>query len=337
MNIIIDPLTHSPHLKYLIPNSLYYTLPNNISYPPGHYSIDAFISRYKFDYRSDIVCMDSSSGFQHMFVVMPIISSIEKYQGSSYIGIKTRFLELISKYKPKITGKFIIIDNHDFDYLPQNHLKALGIECDIILKRTYSSLNQPNYSSNTYSYPFTMCTIHDPFMNLFNTPMVHATTTKNNRIIWSGATYDTLEVHEEDSIHEFANRDTLVKTITRKYPSILAKVQVPNHLFVQTLNSYKYVLDLRGNGRLNKRLYEIFTTNSLLLSQRFDIKFPFDEGDRFSEECFFSDDNELYANYMKLEADPALYNRCLENQIYLVKKYFTNKWVWSYIETILTK
>ena len=336
MNIIVDPLSHSPHLKYLIPNSLYYTLPNTAPYPPGHYSIDVFISLYNFDYRPDIVCMDGPNKFQHMFVVMPIISSIEKYQGPGYIGMKTRFLELIDKYTPKITGKLIIIDNHDFDYLPQNHLKALGIKYDIILKRTYSGLNRLNYSSNTYPYPFTMCTIHDPFMNLFNTPMVHAST-KKNRILWSGATYDTVEVHEEDSIHEFANRDTLVKTIARKYPSILDRVDIPNHLFVQTLTSYKYVLDLRGNGRLNKRLYEIFATNSLLLSQRFDIVFPFDEGDRFSEECFFSDDHELYANYMKLEADPVLYNKCLENQIYLVKKYFTNEWVWSYIHTILTK
>jgi len=336
MNIIIDPLTHSPHLKYLIPNSLYYTLPNNGSYPSGYYNIYEFIHKYNFDYRHDIAYMDSSNSFQHMFIIMPIISLIEIYQGSSYIGMRTRFLELIYKYKPKITGKLIIIDNHDFDYLSHNHLKALGIEYDIILKRSYSHLNRCNYSINTYPYPFTMCTLNDPFVDLLNRSMIY-NTNKNNKIIWSGGVYNTITIYEEDSISEFSNRKTLIEAITSKYPTILDVVQIPNNLFIQTLASYKYVLDLRGNGRLNKRLYEIFTTNSLIMTQQSDIIFPFDEGDHFSDECYFSDEDELYTNYIKLETDPSLYNKCLDNQIYLVKKYFTNVWIWNYIDTILTK
>ena len=45
MNLILDPLSHAPHLKYLIPDSLYYTQPNTNPYPAGHYKYDLFDAR----------------------------------------------------------------------------------------------------------------------------------------------------------------------------------------------------------------------------------------------------------------------------------------------------
>jgi hypothetical protein len=126
-----------------------------------------------------------------------------------------------------------------------------------------------------------------------------------------------------------------LNSILSKTPNIVDIKNVPYNLYFSTMSLYKYTLDLRGTSRLNKRLYEILSTDTLLFAERIDIIFPFDEGDKFSEESFFSDATELYNNYLKLENNNELYKKCLENQKYLVKKYFNNNWLWKYIEKII--
>ena len=98
---------------------------------------------------------------------------------------------------------------------------------------------------------------------------------------------------------------------------------VPYPIFHKTISTYKYALDIRGTSRLNKRLYEILSTNTLLLAEKIDIAWPFEDGEGFSEECFFEQGNydDLYRIYTNFENNPELYKKCLENQMYIVKKY----------------
>lgn len=50
---------------------------------------------------------------------------------------------------------------------------------------------------------------------------------------------------------------------------------------------------------------------------------------------FFSTPDELIEIYNKFENNPELYKKCLQNQIYIVEKYFNNKWINNYINDII--
>lgn len=336
-NIIIDPMMMNPHLKYLIPNSLYFTNKKNIFNHiwNGGEHINNFINKYKFDYRKDkeiiLKKIENDEKFNNLFITFNILSTKEIHQGSSYKLWIKYYKELYNKFINIIDGKIIILENHAAEYNPVPYIKELCFKYDYILKRV-CTINRKNI--NIYPYPFLMCTNNDPMYNLFNKKKT-IINNKINKIFWAGNLFKYDE--EWGDVSEHCNRSDIFNKIKQKYPNIIDSKKVPYSMFIKTISSYKYSLDLRGCSRLNKRLYEIFQTNSLLMAQKIDIIWPFDKDDKFSDECFFSNEDELYNNYIKLENDKELYNKCLNNQIYIVNKYFNNKWIWNYIESIIEK
>jgi hypothetical protein len=335
MNLILDPLTHAPHLKFLIPNSLYYTRDKTASYPNGHYSSKLFEETFKFNFIQEENLIDSKNIFKNIFIILPVLSTEKKHQGDQATVWIELFNLLFNRFVNKVTGKVIIFDNHDADYNPTDYLSKFNFKHDIIFKRTCSNRNKLRYQENIYTYPFIMCTINDPMYNLFNTQLIKFNSNKINKIFWAGSLFKHDEEWDNNNISEHCDRTIMLNSISSKTPNIVDINSVPYSLFLSTISSYKYALDLRGASRLNKRLYEILTTDTLVFAERIDVIWPFDEGDKFSEECFFSDATELYNNYLKLENNNDLYKKCLENQKYLVKKYFNNKWLWEYIQNII--
>lgn len=340
IDLILDPLTHAPHLKYLIENALYYTLDNTTGdYMKGHYDINTFISRFKFDYRKDIGLMDQDPDqkFNNLFIVIPLLSTVEKHQGPNYVKWMDFYTNLYNTYKPKITGKIILLDDHDYCYEPDRYADRLGIKYDIILKRTYNKNSEnKNEKTRVSSYPFIMCTNNDPMYELFNQDHgPNNTSYRTDRIVWAGSLY----LHDErfDDIVEYSDRLGTYNRFNQKYPDIVETIKVSYDEYMNKISEFKYILDLRGAGRLNKRLYEILQTNSLLIGEKIDIYWPFEDGDKFSDECFFEqgDIDDFYNKYKALENSPDLYIKCLNNQKYIAQKYFNNKWIGEYISKIV--
>ena len=65
------------------------------------------------------------------------------------------------------------------------------------------------------------------------------------------------------------------------------------------------------------------------MEQYNDLKWPFDE--EFSKETVFKTAEELVEKINYLERNPEVYNKCLENQKNIFKKYFNKKWIKEYI------
>ena len=315
----------------MIPESLYYTEDRNSPYPGGHYSSSEFLEKYKYNYHDDINEIGSSQEFSNLFIVLPVLSMVERHQGKKSTEWLKKFISLYDKFKKLVSGKIIIFDNHDYDYDPYPIIEFM--KPDIILKRVFT---QRRYKyKKIFSYPFIMCTINDPFYNILNKRELEQKK-KNNKIIWSGTLF---EHHEkiQNVCEEHTNRRSTLVRFMKKYKNLVDVKKVHYNQFLPLLNSYKYSLDLRGASRLNKRFFEILSTNSLILGEKIDVVWPFEDGDKFSEECFFEQGNveDLYRIYKNFENDNNLYNRCLENQKFIVKKYFNKEWLWKYIENII--
>jgi len=343
MNIIIDPTTMHPHLKYIIPNSLYFALEQRqVDMWNGVETKENMYTKYNIDIDSEkkkinSIC-NNDEKFENMIFTMSLLSTERVHQGPSHKKWEKMYSLIYDKYKKYVSGKIIIIDNHGGDYEPSVYLNKFNFKYDVILKRIYSNRNKHRYFKNTFSYPFVMCTSNDPMYKLFNSNMITThISNKTNKIYFSGSIFKHYEQWDDNNTFEHADRKKILNNFINKYPNILDFKRVPYNIFHKTISQYKYALDIRGCSRLNKRLYEILSTNALLLSEKIDVIWPFDEGDNFSEECFFEQGNcdDLYRIYNNFENNDELYKKCLENQMYIVKKYFNNDWIWNYIQDII--
>jgi len=339
MNIIVDPLSHAPHLKYLINNNIYFTKEKCHGYlNGGHYSSSDILSNFNINLQNELSKLQNTNNFENMFLVMPVLSTEERHQGNKYYIWINKFQNIYDYFINKINGKIIIIDNHDYDYEPSVYLNKFNFKYDIILKRNYSYRNKHRYNSKTKPYPFIMCTSNDPFYKIFNTPIIqNDILNKNNKIFWAGSSFNHNEEWDNNNIYSHANRTYILDSIQKYYSNILDNKKVPYNIFLSTMASYKYALDLHGCSPHNKRFIEILSTNTLVLAERTDIIWPFEDGDKFSDECFFEQGNhdDLYRIYNNFENNDELYKKCLENQLYIVKKYFNNEWLWNYIQDII--
>ena len=104
-----------------------------------------------------------------------------------------------------------------------------------------------------------------------------------------------------------------------KFLFYLIEISEPRHRFeeyIYKMSQYKFGLDLLGVGEPNKRTFEILSCNTLMISQKGNLDWGFEEGDDFSDETVFSGDNvdELFYKIQILINNDVLYNKCLQNQ-----------------------
>lgn len=333
-------MTMTPHLKYLIPNNLYLTYTNDIfnNVWSGGETKNNIKNKYNIDIDEENNKIKSTPFFENMFFIINILSTEKTHQGPSNQLWINLYKNVYGRFINKIKGKILIIDNHGGDYEPSVYLNKFNFKYDLILKRIYSNRNIQKYLNNTFSFPFIMDTNNDPLYKLYNNNLNSTNIIdKINKIYFAGALFNYHEEWDNNNTFEHADRKKIVNSFIRIYPNILDIKKVPYDIFHKTISNYKYALDIRGTSRLNKRLYEILSTNTLLLAEKIDIIWPFKNNDKFSDECFFEqgDYHDLYRIYNNFENNNELYKKCLENQMYIVKKYFNNEWIWDYIENII--
>jgi spore maturation protein CgeB len=145
---------------------------------------------------------------------------------------------------------------------------------------------------------------------------------KQMRIFFSGSLFN----HEDDEIQYYRNR---IKIYNEIYMYIYNPGQLKYDIFLNEIRNSKFSLDLLGVGEPNKRTFEILLSGSLIISQKNDLLWPFEE--QFTEETIFKDKNDFVEKITKLISNNELYNKCLINQYNIVKKYLNKNWIREYI------
>ena len=149
---------------------------------------------------------------------------------------------------------------------------------------------------------------------------------KQKRIFFTGGLYK----HTDPQYNVIRDRITIYNKI-KKY--IYNPGRLNYNSFIEELRNSMFSLDLLGVGEPNKRTFEILLSGSLLISEKNDMKWPFD--DEFCDEVFFKDETDFYNKIVALQTDNDLYLKCLTKQYNIVNKYFNKKWIRNYIISLI--
>ena len=214
--------------------------------------------------------------------------------------------------------KVCLFDNFDYDYDPNTIVNDDDIKIDMFFKRYYNKTKK--YQINVVPFPFIMfgeMSIIEKLEAVGKPAPAPA-----NRIFFTG----TLFNHYDPQLNYGRNRAAIYNKISRY---IYNPGKMGYHQFLQEIAGSKYSLDLNGVGDPNKRTFEILSQGSLMIREYNPLKWPFDE--EFSEETVFKNEIDFVEKIRRLEADSALYSKCLENQNHIFQKYFNKDWIRNYI------
>lgn len=325
-DIIIDSWLHFPTLYKVISNADY--ISPNTPVPKGKTQIN-FVENYNFKYKQEI----TDEKYNNCFIVFPLLNIDTLGDNRNKI-----FKQLLKMFIEKTNAKkIIIIDVHDFPYLPKKNILD-EINYDYILKRNYHK----NIVYNDKVKPFHFvdcCGSFDPVYYLINNQLEYnknEIVKKNNKMWFSG----TLWNWQDDIWNVHCNRQKIINEI-KKYNILEIVPTLPHKQYLEKINEYKYALNI-GVMVNGTRMYEILAQNTILFISNCettsDLKnhvFPFEDGDTFSEYNFFYSIDDLIKKYNELENDDELYKKVLSNQKYITEKYYNfkyiNKLIYKYI------
>ena len=309
---ILDGVQQDIGLKILFPQADYFI--DNIGYSGvGEFDKRESIKKYNIDVKTDLNLINDKN-YDYLFI---IISLYDAYKGRKFF--KNEIYSIMQKEMKIIDNnnfkKIFIFDNYDYDYDPNEILKHEKI--NLFFKRNYNKNKE--YQQNVVPFPFIMFGKKSLIEKLDET---NNSNIKYNRLFFSGALF----IHIDNEINYVRNRQSI-------YNKISNIIYNPGRLsytnFLMCIRESKYALDLNGVGDPNKRTFEILSQNTLRIGEYNDLKWPFDES--FSEETVFKTSGELIQKINYLERNPEVYNKCLENQKKIYKKYFNKKWIRDYI------
>lgn len=308
---IIDGLNQDIGLKILFPMADYYVdtieFDRNSSYK--HYNIKVNTDWSKINDKK----------YDYLFVICGLYDAEEKgkfYKKKTH-DILQRELEIINNNDFK---KVFIFDNYDYDYDPNTIIQNNKI--DLFFKRNYNKTKK--YNSNVIPFPFIMFG-HVSLIEKCDRELVSKNNylkPKTNRIFFTGALF----VHDNKQYGVYRNRSHIFNKLRNL-------IYNPGNLsydsFTQTMRDSKYSVDFLGVGEPNKRTFEIILSGSLMILQKNDLLWPFEE--KFLDETIFTDENDFKKKIDLLEKDEELYKKCLINQYDIATKYFNKKWISQYI------
>jgi hypothetical protein len=129
------------------------------------------------------------------------------------------------------------------------------------------------------------------------------------------------------------DRDAMINAINAIFPpGVLYVSHYEYERYMEEMGKSKFALDLLGCGDPNIRSFEIFSTGTLRIAQRSNLKWNFDED--FAEETYFDNEIDLLRKIFRLADDDELYKHCLQQQQYIVNKYMNVNYLKKYVEDI---
>ena len=292
----------------------------NILFPDADY----FINNIEIDKSSNMKKYNISphydwskindNNYDFLFIIMSLYDAKPgtRFFKQNIYDILNRIIEIINKNNFK---KVCIFDNYDYDYDPN-----IVIEQDNILTKNvkvfkrYYNKNKP-YKINVNPFPY-ITFGHECNLDILNNfeKNIGSLNNKIPRIFFAGSPV----VHIDETYGIVRNRKEILLKIMGKI-NLYIPGYLPNDAFIAEMKNSKYSLDLLGVGDPNTRTYEILSCGSLILGQRSNLKWDFEE--EFCEETIFDNENDLLEKLIRLENEEGLYEKCLEQQNKIVRTY----------------
>ena len=305
---IIDGLNQDIGLNILFPEADYFIFDTELNKEKN-------MNKYSIKPRKDIDTINDKN-YDILFIIISLYDAKEgtKFFKPKVNAILKKEIEIINNNNFK---KVFIFDNYDYDYDPNEIIENEKIT--LFFKRNYNK--NKNYNQNVVPFPFIMFGEVSIIEKIIEERLKN---NKQNRIFFTGALFN----HVDEEINYVRSRVNIYKKIGRY---IYNPGYLPYNIFLNEMSKSKYCLDLNGVGDPNKRTFEILSQGSLMISEYNELKWPFDKGDSFNECLQFKDEHDFYKIIVQLNNDTNFYNKCLENQNYIVKKYFNILWLKNYI------
>lgn len=316
---IIDAVNQDIGLKILFPKADYYI--NNSEECTIHYRCNSYI-HYNFIPNTDWSKINDKN-YEYLFILLPIYDSIESklFFKQNILNIFNRVEKILDQNNFK---KVMLFDNYDYDYDPNDFF--VNEKINYIFKRNYNNLK--TYKKNVFPFPFIMFGETSLIEKCDRQLVSEENYFKNkiDRVFFSGSLLN----HQDVQYGVSRNRNIIYNEIKN---TIFNPGNIDYSSFLNTMQTSKFCLDLLGVGEPNKRTIEILLSGSLMLSEKNNLKWPFEE--EFSKETIFSDHIDYFEKLKRLREDSDLYNKCLKQQYYIVNKYFNIKWLKNYICNII--
>ncbi len=314
---IFDPAQHGTGFCLLFPEAKYYCMTTVSCLQRNH---SEFTKIYDFDFLDDINEINADN-----YDILIVITSL--YQGHKQ-NINTNNIIIFNTVKKIIQTnsfkKIYLFDNDDFDYDPSEILNITDKNI-IYFKRNFNS--NKNYNNNVYSFPFFI--FGTPFCILWKALISHSTfdniNERKDSVFWSG----TLFKHMNECGYE-VNRDRFYWY--SKISDLITDIgYLPNDIFLELMSMHKYGLDLYGVGDPNRRTIELLVTRTLIIQQKTNLKWPFEDGNLVNKKLQW-ETREEFQNILEILKDEETYNYYLKEQNRKYDTYFTKEWLRNYIE-----
>lgn len=313
---IIDPACQVPGLKFLFPGADYYAHEPSSFFHFNHFSNEEHYSHYNFYYRTDWETI-TEKNYNELLLVAPL-KDFSKGLTQSVTDHLKNMRNLITNIIERCNFKTVaLFDVYDYDYDPSEINTFWKV--DYYFKRNYQRTKI--YKENVFPFPYIMF-VRPCILNMCLTKTKSNYTI--NRAFWCGGLYNHIDhvscvYRNREKIHREISGliDTVPTTSYEKYLSIM--------------RSYKIGVDLLGVGDPNKRTIELLTNGVLTMSMCKDLEWGFEDGDAFHSDTFFSTADEFKEKLARLLTDDDHYLTCLQQQYYIVDKYFNKEWLRNYI------
>jgi len=319
---IIDNKNEDIGLKILFPEADYYVCDEH----SNEYRKDSY-NHYKF---TPILNLENinDKNYDILFVVMSLrhIINDEIVVRDIRTNYETKIKIIIDNNSFK---HIFFFDNEDYDVDPNLYVKNTLEKNIQFFKRNYDK--KTIYPNNVKPFPFitfgNKCIIEHCDRYIVPKNIYLNYTNRSNRVFFTGGLY----CHDDKKFNVYVDRIGLYKKIGH---TIFNPGYLPLLEFQDVLRNSKFGLDLTGAGNPNTRTFETLLSGSLMLQQKNDMVWPFE--DKFSEECLFTDENDYLFKLRNLILNNDLYNKCLLNQYNIVNKYFNKEWLRNYILQFIT-
>lgn len=264
--------------------------------------------------------------YEYVVIVWPI-HSFDDFPYTPNVEERRDFFEKIfNDLNKKNIKRYIYLDGSDraiikrgLDWLDSNNYR-----CDIVFKREYRKNFEYDYDKNrVFPFPFSVFGKPNPSWILYESKIDY-NIDRIDSCFWAGSPI----YRNDEFIDEKCDRLSILNKI---YHQLSIKNNLDHKDFLNEMKSHNFFLNLNGTGHLCKRFFEGLSTGSLMLMQETDLIFPFDDGDFFSRETIFSNANEFIEKYNLLKNNKFIYDKCIENQRFIVEKYFNYNWIRNYI------
>ncbi len=326
-NLIIDIEKHFPSAYKIFSPADYYSpfIPLDQMVCLQVIADDSYC-RETYDINPVLNWSDLDSEYDNVIFIWPV-HTFNDHPYTPNIEERRNFFSNIYKgLESKKIKKYIYIDGSDRAIVQRglDWLDSMSYRCDLVLKREFRKNFEYDYDiKRVFPFPFSVFGKPNPSWILYENRISSKKERKNN-CFWAGRPIFRNDQYQD----EFCDRAGILNKIN----SHLSIKDGLNHQeFLNEISEHKFFLHLNGTGHLCKRFFEGLSVGSLMMLQSTDLVFPFDDGDFFSDETIFNSPEDFIEKLNILKINDDLYNKCLNNQKFIVDKYFNYDWIKKYI------